>query len=178
MLKSMLLLAGLALAGPAPHAAERPAESHFFQASFGDLPEELQQARAEGKRGLFLMYAAEDCSPCIRMKKSILSQARVQDYYRKHFRVLHIDFNGDLEMTDLDRRTMRSKDFAQKVARIRGTPSFTVIDLDGRELLRHYGEIRDAGQFLLLGEYVVAGEYRNTPYDAYRRKRLAAAPKR
>lgn len=177
-LLSILLATGLGLAGPALHAAERPAESHFFQAGFGDLPEELRQARAEGKRGLFLMYAAEDCPPCIRMKKSILSQARVQDYYRRHFRVLHIDFNGDLEMTDLEGRTMRSKDFAQKVARIRGTPSFTVIDLEGRELLRHYGELREAGQFLLLADYVVKGEYRSTPYDAYRRERLAAAPKR
>lgn len=175
MLKSMLLLAGLALAAQAPLAGERPAETHFFDASFGDLKEELQQARAEGKLGLFLMFSAEDCPPCIRMKKTVMNQARVQEYYRRHFRVLHIDFNGDLEMADLEGRPMRSKDYAQKVARIRGTPSFTVIGLDGRELLRHFGATRDADQFLLLADYVVKGEYRGTPYDTYRRERLAAS---
>lgn len=171
-----MLLAGLAAAWPAAAAAERPAETHFFDASFGDLPDELRLARAEGKQGLFLMFAAEDCSPCIRMKKTIMSQARVQEYFRRHFRVLHVDYNGDLEMVDLAGRALRSKDYAQKVARVRGTPSFTVIGLDGTELLRHYGSVRDADEFLWFADYVVRGEYRKKPFDAYRRERLAARP--
>jgi thioredoxin-related protein len=172
-LRALAFVAGLALAASAAAGAERPAETHFFDASFGDLKEELDLARKEGKKGLFLMYAAEDCSPCIRMKATILNQARVQDHFRRHFRVLHIDFNGDIEMADLDGRTMRSKDFAQKVARVRGTPTFSVIGLDGRELLRFYGPTRDAEEFMLFADYVVAGEYRAKPFDAFRRERLA-----
>jgi thioredoxin-related protein len=176
LLRSIVLLAGLALAAAALAAGPvRPAETHFFDPSFGDLKEELQLARSDGKLGLFVMYAAEDCTPCIRMKQTILNQARVQDEFRRYFRVLHIDFNGDTEVTDFDGRTMRSKDYAQQVVRIRGTPSFTVVGLDGRELLRHYGPTRDADEFLLFAEFVVSGKHKVMPFDAYRRERLAAA---
>ncbi len=120
------------------------------------------------------MFAAEDCPPCIRMKKTILNQASVQDYYRRYFRVLHIDYNGDTEMADLEGRPMRSKDYAQKVARVRGTPTFTAVGLDGKELLRHYGPTRDAGEFLLFADFVVKGEFRAKAFDAYRRERLAS----
>lgn len=172
-LHTLAFVAGLALAAPAAASGERPADTHFFDASFGDLKEELALARKEGKKGLFLMYAAEDCSPCIRMKATILNQARVQDHFRRHFRVLHIDFNGDTEVTDFEGRAMRAKDFAQKVARVIGTPTFAVIGLDGRELLRFYGPTRDVEEFMLFADYIVAGEYRSRPFDAYRRERLA-----
>lgn len=171
-LPALVVVVAFALAGPAP-AQDRPAETHFFDASFGDLKEELELARKEGKKGLFLMYAAEDCPPCIRMKKTIMSQPRVQDHFRRHFRVIHIDFNGDAEVADFDGRPMRSKDFAQKVARVRGTPTFSVIGLDGRELLRHYGPTRDAEEFMLFADYVVSGAHRAQPFDAWRRERLA-----
>lgn len=174
----VLLLAGLALAWLAPGfaaaAQERAAETHFFDAGFGDLKDELRLARAEGKRGLFLMFSAEDCTPCIRMKKTVLNQVKVQEYYRRHFRVLHIDFNGDAEMADLEGRSMRSKDYAQKAARVRGTPTFMIIGLDGAELLRHQGPTRDAREFLWLADFVVHGEFRKKAYDAYQRERLAS----
>lgn len=175
LLQAVLLAAGAAFAPFATGAGERPADLHFFHPSFGDLQDELRQARAEGKQGLFIMYAAEDCPPCIRMKQTVLNQPWVQEHFRRHFRVLHIDFNGDVEMTDFDGRAMRSKDYAQKVARIRGTPSFTVVGLDGRELLRHYGPTRDADEFMLFADYVVKGEYRARAFDAYRRERVASS---
>jgi thioredoxin-related protein len=174
LLLAGLALAGLALAGPAPAGRERPAETHFFDASFGDLKEELRLAHAEGKKGLFLMYATEECPPCIWMKKNVMNRTRVQDHFRRHFRVLHIDFNGDTEMADFEGRTMRSKDFAQKVARVRGTPAFAVVGLDGSELLRHYGPTRNADEFLLFADFVASGAHRSKPFDAFRRERLAA----
>jgi thioredoxin-related protein len=174
LLQALVLFTGLALAGPGIAAAERDADSHFFDPSFGDLKEELQQARDEGKHGLFLMFSAEDCPYCIRMKKTVLNQVRVQEYYRRHFRVLHIDFHGDAEMADPEGRAMRSKDYAQKVAKVRATPTFVILGTDGTELLRHLGPTRDADEFLWLADYVVRGEYRTKPYDAYRRERLAS----
>ncbi len=170
----LALLPGLALPWPAQASQDRPAHVHFFELSFGDLPEEMQLARAQGKLGLFVMYAAEDCPPCIRMKATILSRPEVQEHFRRHFRVLHIDFNGDSEVVALDGRAMRSKEFAREVARVRGTPTFSVIGLDGKELLRHFGPTRNATEFMWLADYVVAGEHRQRPYEAYRQQRLAA----
>lgn len=69
---------------------------------------------------------------------------------------------------------MRSKDYAQKVARVRGTPTLMVIGLDGKELLRHYGPVRGAREFMWLADYVVEEEFRRRPFDAYWRERLAS----
>jgi thioredoxin-related protein len=172
------LAAWLALSAGLPAAAEpaqtRDAATHFFHASFGDLKEELQLARAEGKRGLFIMFAAEDCPPCIAMKKTVFSQVPVQDYFRRHFRVLHIDFNGDAEMADLEGRPMRSKDYARKVARVRGTPTLVIVDPTGTELVRHFGSLRDAREARWFADFVVREQYRRTAFDAYWRERGAA----
>ncbi len=174
-------LAGLALllfaqSGVAQTAAQtRDPDSHFFQTSFRDLPEELQLANAEGKKGLAIMFDAEDCPPCRRMKRDILNQARVQDYYRKHFRVLQIDFNGDREVVDLAGKQFTEKVYSQKGARIRGTPSFQFIGPKGEELARHYGEIRNVDEFIGLAEFVVSGAYRETKGD-YRQYRAKTQP--
>lgn len=159
-------------------AQARDAMTHFFQASFGDLKEELELARKEGKRGLFLMFAAEDCPPCIAMKKHVFSQAAVQDYFRRHFRVLHIDFNGDDEVADFSGRSMRSKDFARNVARVRGTPTLVVVDTQGNELARHAGMLRDANEAMQLADYVVRDHYRRVAFEAYWRERGGSMARR
>jgi thioredoxin-related protein len=173
VLHAVLFALGLSLL-PAAATAERPAETHFFDASFGDLKEELALARKEGKQGLFLMFGAEDCPPCHWMKAKVLNQVEVQERFRRHFRVLYVDFNGDTEMVDLEGRTIRSKDYARKVARVVGTPTFTAIGLEGRELLRHFGPTRDAAEFMLFADYVASGAHRTQAFDAFRRERLAA----
>lgn len=170
---------GLALACAAPTPAQpRDAMTHFFHAGFGDLKEELELARREGKRGLFLMFAAEDCPPCNAMKKGVFSQAAVQEYFRKHFRVLHVDFNGDDEMADFSGRTMRSKDFARTVARVRGTPTLMIFDTTGKELVRHAGMLRDAREALQFADYVVQDHVRRTAFDAYWRERAGTTARR
>jgi thioredoxin-related protein len=173
-LRLFLVVLGFALAGASSAQATRDPHEHFFQAGFGDLKEELALARAEGKRGLFLMFSAEHCPPCLVMKRTVLNQVAVQEHFRRHFRVLEIDFNGDVEMTDVDGRTMRAKDYAQKVARVRATPTFMVIGLDGKEVLRHAGTTEGPRQFIWLADYVVNREYRQRPFEAFWRDRLAA----
>jgi thioredoxin-related protein len=170
------LLALFAQSAMGATEAHRSASLHFFQVGFGDLPEEMQLAAEEGKHGLFLMFSAEDCPPCIRMKENIMSLPHVQAYYREHFRVLDIDFNGDVEVTALDGRTMRSKDFSSQVAGIIGTPTVVFLDLDGQELLRRAGGITDVDEFMALARFVVSGEYRNQTFAEFR-KEGAATPR-
>lgn len=180
LLRTLFLVASVAMPGlvwAAPAAPTgRDAMLHFFHPSFGDLKEELALARKEGKQGLFLMFSVETCGPCIVMKKTVLNRVDVQEHFRRHFRVLHIDYNGDDQMNDLKGLPLRSKDYSQNVARVRGTPSFMVIGLDGAELLRHFGPARDAREFMGFAHYVVNGEFRRRPFDAYWRDWRAAAP--
>lgn len=164
------LVPSTALAAPT-----RDADSHFFQSGFRDFPEEISLAKTEGKRGLAIMFEAEDCPPCKRMKRDILSQVRVQDYYRKHFRVISIDFNGDQDVVDPAGRVLSEKRYAGKEGvGIRGTPAFLFLDLQGREMARHYGEIRNADNFLKLGQFVVSGAWRNGDLRKYLESSVAA----
>lgn len=171
----LLFVAAPATAADAPVApASRDAMTHFFEQSFGNLREELALARREGKQGVLIMFNDPDCPWCQKMKATVLSRPDIQDYYRKHFRSLHMDTRGDTLITDFSGREMAEKDFAFKEHRVRATPVFIFFGLDGKPVQRFTGATRDAEEFLWLGEFVANGEYKTRNFVAYKRERLGA----
>lgn len=148
--------------------------THFFDQSFGNLKDELTQLRKEGKDGVFVMFSDPECPWCDKMKATVLSRPDIQDYYRKHFRNLHVDTRGDTPIADFSGREMAEKDFAFKEHRVRATPVFIFFGLDGKPMQRFTGATRDAEEFLWLGEFVVGGEYKTKNFTAYKRARLAS----
>lgn len=162
----LLLLALLAL----PAAAEvRDPHRHFFMSHLGDLKEELAEARNVGKLGMMIMFEMDECPFCARMKSTVLSQARVQEYYRQHFKLFAIDVKGDAPLVDLAGNDTTEKAFAL-AQRARATPVFIFYDLDGNALTRFTGATQTPEEFLLLGRYVVEGAYRNMPFNVYKRQ--------
>lgn len=166
---SLLAMTGSVQAATKP----RSAMEYFFHASFNDLREEASQARQEGKLGIFVMFSDPDCPWCNKMKATILNQPPLQDYYRKHFRVLHLDTRGDADMVNFDGRELSEKDFAFKLHRVRATPVFMIFDTQGKELLRYTGTARTANEFRLLADYVISGAYKKTNFTRFKRERLA-----
>lgn len=160
------LPAGLAVA-PLP----RDPGTHFFQETFGNLQEDLQIAREEGRQGLLLFFEMDECPWCQRMRNTVLNQPVVQDYYRKHFRILSIDVEGDLELQDFSGETVPEKDLAFERFGVRATPVFAFFDLDGRLLVRHTGPTASVEEFLWLGEYVTSQAYRDKSFAIYKRER-------
>ncbi len=144
--------------------------SNFFSPSLGNLQEELQTARDAGKKGIFLFFEMEECPFCARMKESIFSQQSVQEQFTAEFLALPIDIEGDTEITDFQGAVMTSKEFAQKIYRVRATPVMMFFDLQGNLLYRHTGPSKDAQEFLWLGHYVVSGAHKNQPFSAYRKQ--------
>ena len=164
------LLAGRALLAPAAEATRDPMQ-HFFQQSFNSLPDEVAAAKSGGQQAVLIMFEAEDCPWCAKMKATVLNQTAVQDYYRKHFRILMMDVNGDVPMTDFSGQEMPQKDFAFKHNRVRATPVFVFIGLDGRPMAKYTGATRDSEEFLRLGEFIVSGAWKTTNFTAYKRER-------
>ena len=145
--------------------------THFFQQSLGDLQEELAIAREEGKDGVLLFFEQEECPFCRRMKLDVLNRQQVQDYYRQHFRIILVDIEGDVPLSDFQGKEMTEKDFAFQVNRVRATPVFIFYDLDGNKKTRYTGATSSIEEFLWLGEYVVSGGYEDMPFTKYKRQK-------
>jgi len=167
-----VLMAGSVLAAEGP----RDAMQYFFHQSFFVLPEEVATAKSEGQQGILIMFVSEDCPWCAKMKANVLSQPSVQAYYRKHFRLLHMDINGDVPMTDFSNVEMPQKDFAFKHNRVRATPVFAFFDLDGKLMTRYTGATKDAQEFMWLGEFVTSGKWKTGNFTAYKRERSGSKP--
>ena len=171
-------LAGFLLALPLISAAGSPgdelqtrnARQYFFTPTFGDLPEEMQVARDEGKLGMLLFFEAESCPYCQHMVHKVFSQPRVQEWFGERFVSIAVDIHGDVELTDFDGITLPSKVFSDH-RRIFLTPVLAFIDLDGNEIYRHLGMIKTADELLLLGEYVAGNNHHRMEYKTYARQR-------
>jgi thioredoxin-related protein len=181
------LLSGLLVAAVAGvYASELPPtrdpETHFFEQGFGELnlKDELAQAKAAGKRGVIIMFDDPDCPWCHKMKTTVFNQVRVQDAVRRDFRVLHVNTRGGESVVDVNGKQMLEKEFAEQVHRVRATPVFLFLGLDGQILTRYTGATRDVDEFLWLAEYVASGEHGKRPFVVYKREREqgAGAPSR
>jgi len=153
-------------------AQTRDPQHYFFDESFWDLTEELDNVREQGKQGILVMFEMDECPFCHRMKKTVLNQPDVQDFFRKHFVILPIDIEGDIEMVDFKGRPTTMKDFAFKQYRVRATPVFAFFDADGKYIkrARFTGATRDKEEFMLLGRYVVEKAYLKEPFARYKRR--------
>ena len=165
-MRQLLIAFFLLLAAPT-WAETRDPVNHFFQPMFGDLQADLQEARKQGKKGIFLFFHMDECPFCDRMEATILNQTDVRDDYRAKFLVYPIDVNGDTELTDFQGNSVTEKAFAF-AQRVRATPTLLFFDLDGKLVARHTGPTKDKAEFLLLGKYVAEGAYATQPFTKYK----------
>lgn len=170
-LKLWLSVALLVVSGLGQAAEWRDPNTHFFNQSFGDLTEELQNAKDAGKKGLLVMFEMDECPFCHRMRQNVLSRPDVQAYFKAHFLMLHIDIEGDVELTDFQGQVTTMKDFSAK-NRVRATPVFQFYDLNGQPIKRgrYTGATRDYAEFLLLGRYIAEGANLQTSFTPYKRE--------
>ena len=150
----------------------RDPTKYFFHQSFNDLKEEIEVARKNGNKGIFIMFNDHDCPWCAKMKSTVMSQKTIQEFYRKHFRVITIDTRGDNTMIDFSGKELVEKDFSFKIHRVRATPVFMFFDLSGKSIMRYTGATRNAKEFQWLGEYVTSKTYKTMRFSKYKRKRL------
>ncbi len=160
-----LLLLAVSIAFNA-EAEERDPREFFFIQSFGDLPEEMQISRDEGKLGMLLFFESEACPYCQYMLRKIFNQRSVQEWYAERFVSIAVDIHGDVELTDFNGITLPSKIFSDQ-RKIFLTPVVSFIDLNGVEIYRHLGMVSTPEEFLLLGKYIVGEHYLDTEFGAY-----------
>jgi len=163
---SLLLLTMGSLQASEP----RDPYEHFFNSTFGDFTEELETAKAEGKKAVMLFFELDECPFCHYMKNTVLNQPDVQAYYRKHFAPFAIDIEGAVQITDFKGREMSMKDFAFKLNRVRATPVIAFYDLEGERIVRFIGKTSGVEEFMQLGQFVVDGAYKEMRFTKYKRE--------
>ena len=168
-MKKVLLLISLLLLGQA-NAEPRDPYKYFFNETWGDFKEELANAKQQGKSGILIFFEMDECPFCHYMKKNVLNQPEVQEYYRKHFLNFSVDIEGDVEMVNFKGKHTKQKDFAFKEFRVRATPVIMFIGLDGKPLHRHTGKTSGVAEFMLMGKYIVDGHYKKTSFTRFKRE--------
>jgi thioredoxin-related protein len=133
----------------------------WFKQGFLDLPQDLADARAAGKRGLILYFGQARCAYCKMLLQHALALPDVQAYARAHFDVVPIDIWGLQEVTDIDGRVVTERDFAVREG-LNFTPSLVFYDAQGRMALRLRGyyppyKLRAALEFVADGHHLREG---------------------
>ena len=167
--RRLFLILGLFLLTCVVSAAPRDPYKHFFNESWGDFTEEVEIARNEGKKGVLLFFEMDECPFCHYMKNTVLNQPEVQDFFRKNFRIVSVDIEGDIEITNFQGEKKTQKDFAFREHRVRATPVFVFFDLTGKRIYRHIGKTSDVAEFLLMGEYIVNEHYKTMSFTRFKR---------
>jgi thioredoxin-related protein len=137
---------------------ERDPYRYFFESSLGDLTEELEIARENGKQGIFVFFEMDECPFCHRMKQTVLNQPDVQDFFRARFHSLSIDIEGDIEIVDFAGNDTTQKEFARS-NRVRATPLLAFYDLQGNLLFKYVGATAGKEEFIWMGEYIADQVY-------------------
>ncbi len=169
MLFFSFLLPGSAFAES--NVAPRDPASHFFNETWGDFAEELKTAREQGKKGIMIFFEMDECPFCHYMKTNVLNQPEVQEYFRKNFLLFTVDIEGDVEITNLQGKQMRQKDFAFRENRVRATPVIVFYDLEGKPVYRHTGRTAGVDEFMWMGQYVAEGVYKKQSFVRYKKIR-------
>ena len=137
----LLLLLALVLScvGLARPGFAEPADSGFFDQTFGDFSEELKNAKEQGKKGVLIMFEMENCPYCLRMRTTVLNRPEVQTFFKEHFLSFPLDIEGVVEVTDFVGQQKTQKQFAREGVQVRATPTFAFFDLQGNLIAKYAG---------------------------------------
>ena len=108
-----------------------------------------------GEPQSFLDFSGQCVLECFRVRAETLA-VRI----RRVPRTQHAkgDFGG---------REVSEKRYAQSL-RVNATPTLLFFDLEGKEIARVVGPVKDVAEFLLLGQFISSGAYRSSKFAEYR----------
>ena len=168
------LIAVLMLAMVAPAGADTPRGQMqggvaysfpaWFKASFLNFPEDVEEARKQGKH-LMLFFHLEECPYCARMLKENFTDGERRDYIQKHFDVVAVNIRGDLETVWVDGKTFPERALAGHI-KVVATPTVVLLGQDGNKVLQFTG-YRDPAALRLGLEFVQSKSYTRQTFAEY-----------
>ncbi len=137
----------------------------WFHLSFLQLQEDLDDARAFGKRGLIVYFGQAYCPYCRALIEGNFGKRDIEQYTRKYFDVVAIDIHGTKTVTGFNGEALSEKAYAAR-EKIHFTPSLIFYDTEGKEALRLQGYYPPY-KFRAALEYVADAHYREESFRDY-----------
>jgi len=137
---ALWLAAGFALADEPPAPSENaayPQSPAWFKESFLNLPEDIAEAAANGKR-VMLYFHQDGCPYCARLIRENFNDPAIAAQTQAGFDVIAINLWGDREIVDPKGETTTEKRLAESL-RVQYTPTLLILDEQGGVALRING---------------------------------------
>lgn len=144
----------------------------WFNLSFLDLNDSLQEAINDGKRGLIIYFGRKDCPYCKYQLEGNWGDPAIVKYTQQHFNVIAIDVRGDRTVTDFNGRTWSEKEYSSR-RKTNFTPSLLFFNSSGQLALKLPG-YRPKYQFRASLEYVADAHYNRESFRQYLSRAEAA----
>jgi thioredoxin-related protein len=166
---AVVLFAALLLATPA-EARERLEYPEWFAETFYDLPGDLDDAVARGKRGIALFFSAETCLHCVAMARSTFQDPEIVRRLSGQFDVIAVDVFSDVEMIHLDGQMLRARELSEH-ERATFTPTLLFIDGSAERMLRFVG-FADPERMHIILDYLESDAWRGESLRDFARRLL------
>lgn len=137
----------------------------WFKISFGDLNDDVAEARAEGKFGIIAYYGQKRCAYCQQFFNANLGDESIARYIREHFDVIPIDIWGIEDFIDTDGNSYSERELSIRY-KTNFTPSLVFYDGKGKPIHRLRGYYPPY-QFRATLHYVAEGFYRVEKFRDY-----------
>ncbi|MCU7842534.1 MAG: thioredoxin fold domain-containing protein [Candidatus Thiodiazotropha sp. (ex Monitilora ramsayi)] len=137
----------------------------WFKKSFLDLPDDMQEAVDDGKKGIIVYFGQRRCAYCKMLLDTNFGLSDITTYTRRHFDIIPIDIWSTEELTTLDGTTLSQREFSLQ-EKTNFTPSLIFYDKGGREALRLRGYYPPY-QFRAALEYVADDHYQRETFPDY-----------
>jgi thioredoxin-related protein len=145
----------------------------WFQPSFLDFREDLQESVAGGKQGILLFLSTRRCSYCKAFIDKVLEIPEVRQRVQHSFDVIGLEIFDDSEMIDPAGNNYRVREFvtANKAS---FTPTLIFYGADGNKLLKIVGYYPPE-KFRRVLDYLEGHHYQREPLRKYLARTIAAA---
>jgi len=137
----------------------------WFQLSFLNIGEDIDEALKYHKRGLIVYFGQEYCPYCKALLEKDFGRSDIERYTQKYFDVVAIDIHGQKTVTDLDGTQMTEREYADK-EKVNFTPTLIFYDGKRKEALRLQGYYPPY-KFRAALEYVADGYYQQESFRDY-----------
>lgn len=134
----------------------------WFKKSFLELPEDIQEAVDDGKKGIIVYFGQKHCAYCQALIDKDFGQKDIEAYTRQNFDVIAINIWGSNEVTTPDGQVMTEREFALR-ENANFTPSLIFYDAQGKQTLMLRG-FYPPYKFRAAMEYVERGYYKEESF--------------